>query len=46
MKRHREQKGTVYSRCGMWYVRYSDSRVIDGHLQRKRLAKQLAQLAR
>ena len=41
MKRHREQKGTVYSKCGMWYVRYSDFRVIDGQLERKRLAKQL-----
>jgi|SRR5262249_1669353 len=41
MKRNREQKGTVYSKCGMWYVRYSDFRVTDGQLQRKRLAKQL-----
>jgi integrase len=41
MKRRREQKGTVYKKCGMWYVRYSDFRVIDGQLQRKRLAKQL-----
>jgi hypothetical protein len=26
----------------MWYVRYSDFRVMDGHLKRKRLARQLA----
>ena len=41
MKRRREQKGTVYKKCGMWYLRYSDFRVIDSELQRKRLAKQL-----
>jgi len=41
VKRRREQKGTVYKKCGMWYLRYSDFRVIDGELQRKRLAKQL-----
>lgn len=41
MKRRRDQKGTVYKKCGMWYVRYSDFRVIDDQLQRKRLAKQL-----
>ena len=41
MKRKREQKGTIYSRCGMWYIRYSDSRVVDGQLRRRRLAKQL-----
>jgi integrase len=28
----------------MWYLRYSDSRVIDGHVERKRLAKQLGSL--
>jgi integrase len=41
MRRRREQQGTVYAKCGAWYVRYSDFRVIDGKLQRKRLAKQL-----
>lgn len=41
MKRRREQKGTVYKKCGIWYLRHSDFRVIDGELQRKRLAKQL-----
>jgi integrase len=41
MKRRREQRGTVYSKSGMWYVRYSDFRVIDSQLKRKRLAKQL-----
>jgi integrase len=41
MKRRREQRGTVYAKSGMWYVRYSDFRVTDGQLERKRLAKQL-----
>src|SRR6516165_3004053 len=41
MKRRREQKGTVYRKCGMWYLRYSDFRVVHGQLQRKRLARQL-----
>ena len=42
MKRHRTQAGTVYKKGGMWYVRFSDFRVADGQLQRKRLARQLA----
>ena len=41
MKRRREQKGTVYAKSGMWFIRYSDFRVTDGQLERKRLAKQL-----
>jgi hypothetical protein len=41
MKRRREQRGTVYAKSGMWYVRYSDFRVTDGHLERKRLSNQL-----
>jgi len=41
MKRRREQEGTVYAKSDMWYVRYSDFRVTDGQLERKRLAKQL-----
>jgi len=41
MKRRREQRGTVYVKSGMWYVRYSDFRVTDGQVKRKRLAKQL-----
>ena len=45
MKRRREQKGTIYRKCGVWYLRYSDFRVIDGQLQRKRLAKQLGPVA-
>jgi integrase len=45
MKRRREQQGTVFSKSGMWYVRYSDHRVIDGQLERKRLAKQLGAMA-
>jgi len=45
MKRRREQQGTVYAKSGMWYVRYSDFRVTDGQLERKRLAKQLGTMA-
>jgi len=45
MKRRREQRGTVYAKSGIWYVRYSDHRVIDGQLQHKRLSKQLGALA-
>jgi len=45
MKRRREQSGTIYKKSGVWYLRYSDSRVIDGQLQRKRLAKQLGSVA-
>ena len=45
MKRKREQRGTVYAKSGMWYVRYSDFRVTDSQLERKRLAKQLGTLA-
>ena len=44
MRRRREQKGTLYKKSGAWYVRYSDSRVIDGKLTRQRLAKQLGSL--
>ena len=40
MKRGREEKGTVYAKSDMW-SRYSDFRVTDGQLERKRLAKQL-----
>jgi hypothetical protein len=45
MKRTREQSGTVFAKSGMWYVRYSDFRVTDGQLERKRLSKQLGTLA-
>src|SRR5215469_2313147 len=45
MKRRREQRGTVYAKSGIWYARYSDHRVIDGQLERKRLSKQLGALA-
>ena len=41
VKRRREQRGTAYAKSGMWYVCYSDFRVTDGQLERKRLAKQV-----
>src|SRR5262245_34015421 len=42
--RKRTQKGTLYKKDSWWYLRYSDFRVVDGQLQRKRLAKRLALL--
>jgi len=41
MIRKREQQGTIYRKGDMWYLRYSDDRVINGEVQRKRLARQL-----
>jgi len=45
MKRRRQQSGTVFAKSGMWYVRYSDFRVTDGQLERKRLARQIGLVA-
>jgi integrase len=45
MKRRREQAGTIYKKGGVWYLRYSDFRVTEGQLSRKRLAKQLGAVA-
>src|SRR5215469_5541370 len=45
MKRRREQAGTLYKKGGVWYLRYSDFRVTDGRLERKRLAKQLGNVS-
>src|SRR5215469_237910 len=41
MIRKREQAGTIYRKGDMWFLRYSDDRVINGEVQRKRLARQL-----
>jgi integrase len=45
MKRRRAQAGTVYPKCSMWYVRYSDFRAQDGKVERRRLAHQLGPVA-
>jgi hypothetical protein len=44
MKRTREQSGQVFQRHGSWYVRYYESRVIDGEVKRVRVCKQLAKV--
>ncbi len=44
MQRHREQKGVVFKARGKWYVRFFDSRVIDGEVKRVRVAKQLCEV--
>ena len=45
MIRKLEQAGTIYRKGDMWYLRYSDDRVINGEVQRKRLARQLGSIA-
>jgi integrase len=44
MKRKREQAGQIFQRHGSWYVRFYDSRVIDGEVRRIRVCKQLAEV--
>jgi integrase len=41
MRRNREQSGQVFQRHGSWYVRFYESRVIDGEVKRVRVCKQL-----
>src|SRR5271157_5242535 len=41
-KRKRQQAGQLFKAGGWWYLRYYDSRVLDGELKRVRIAKQLA----
>jgi hypothetical protein len=41
MRRNREQSGQVFQRHGSWYVRFYESRVIDGEVKRVRVSKQL-----
>jgi integrase len=42
MNRKREQSGQVFQRHGSWYVRFYESRVVDGSVKRVRVCKQLA----
>jgi integrase len=42
MPRRRQQDGYIFKARGTWYLRYFDTRVIDGEVKRVRIAKQLA----
>lgn len=44
MQRKRQQNGYIFKARGIWYVRYFDTRVIDGAVRRVRLAKQIAKV--
>lgn len=44
MKRKREQSGQVFQQHGSWYVRFYESRVIDGEVKRVRVCKQIAEV--
>ena len=44
MQRKREQSGQVFQRHGSWYVRFYESRVIEGEVKRVRICKQLAEV--
>ncbi len=44
MKRKRQQDGNIFKARGIWYVRYFDTRVIDGEVKRVRIAKQIAKV--
>lgn len=45
MLRTRKQRGYIFKARGVWYVRYFDTRVIDGVVKRVRIAKQLANVS-
>ncbi|WP_109485462.1 tyrosine-type recombinase/integrase [Occallatibacter savannae] len=44
MKRKREQSGQIFQSHGAWFVRFYESRVIDGEVKRVRVSKQLAEV--
>src|SRR5215469_2736352 len=41
MKRNREQKGYLFKRSGVWYVRHHDNRIEDGQLVRKQVSTRI-----
>jgi integrase len=41
MKRHREQKGYLFKRSGVWYVRHHDNRIENEQLVRKQVSTRL-----
>jgi integrase len=44
MRRKREQSGQIFQSHGAWFVRFYESRVIDGEVKRVRVSKQLAEV--
>lgn len=44
MKRKRQQDGHIFKARGIWYIRYFDTRVIDGEVKRVRIAKQVVKV--
>ena len=44
MRQKRQQDGYIFKARGVWYVRYFDTRVIDGAVNRVRVAKQIAKV--
>ena len=44
MRRKRQQDGYIFKARGIWYVRYFDTRVINGEVKRVRIAKQIARV--
>jgi integrase len=44
LRRKRQQGGYIFKARGIWYVRYFDTRVIDGEVKRVRIAKQIAKV--
>src|SRR5215467_3342831 len=44
LRRKRQQDGYIFKARGVWYVRYFDTRVIDGEVKRVRIAKQIAEV--
>jgi integrase len=46
LRRTRQQDGHIFKARGIWYVRYFDTRVIDGEVKRVRIAKQIAKVRR
>src|SRR5262249_32191863 len=44
LKRKRHQEGYIFKARGIWYVRYFDTRVINGEVKRVRIAKQIAKV--
>lgn len=44
MRRKRQQNGYIFKARGIWYIRYFDTRVVDGEVKRVRVAKQIAKV--
>jgi integrase len=44
LRRKRQQDGYIFKARGIWYVRYFDTRVLEGEVKRVRIAKQIAKV--